>query len=77
MSKQVNIIAHQVELVVNNEEESALKQQCGAARVAYNHGLKIWRFLGKPVKGKKGNVDEYLRPRFNAIKFNEYPWMER
>ena len=73
MSKQVNIIAHQIALDVNNKQASLLRQHCGADRVAYNYALKDWIGLGKPVRGQ---VDKTLRPRFNAVKYEEYPWLK-
>ena len=73
MSKQVNIVAHQIALDVNNIQASQLRQHCGADRVAYNYALADWISLGKPVKG---DVSMLLRKRFNAVKFEEYPWME-
>ena len=72
MSETVNIVAHQIELVVNNKQISRLRQHRGAARVAFNHALRDFK-AGLDANEWRG--DRTLRPRFNAVKFKEYPWM--
>lgn len=73
MRETINIAAHQIALDVNNVQASQLRQHCGAARVAYNHALRDCRD-GFNVGEWRGDMT--LRKRFNAVKYEEYPWMD-
>ena len=73
MVERVNIIAHQIELIVNNKQASLLRQHCGAARVAYNHALRDFK---DGLKANEWRNDMDLRPRFNSVKFAAYPWLK-
>lgn len=58
---------------VNNKQASALRQHCGAARVAFNHALSDFK---KGLEEDEWRNDKTLRPRFNKVKHMEYPWLK-
>ena len=63
--------AHKIALDVNNRQASLLAQHAGYARVAYNHALAD--FKAGLDDGEFRN-DMTLRPRWNAVKREKYPW---
>ena len=69
----MNVVAHRIEMDVNNKQASALRQHCGAARVAFNHALSDFK---KGLEEDEWRNDKTLRPRFNKVKHMEYPWLK-
>ena len=68
----MNIAAHKIALAPNKRQATALRQHCGAARVAFNHALADFR---EGLDAGEWRNDKTLRPRFNAVKRERYPWM--
>ena len=68
----MNIAAHKIALDPNKRQTTALRQHCGAARVAFNHALADFR---EGLDAGEWRGDKSLRPRFNAVKRELYPWM--
>ena len=65
--------AYKTELDLNNEQVTACKQHAGAARYAYNWGLKIKQERYKAT-GKSPYAIE-LHRELNALKKTDLPWM--
>ena len=61
----MNIAAHKIALDPNKRQTTALRQHCGAARVAFNHALADFR---EGLDAGEWRGDKTLRPRFNAVK---------
>ena len=68
----MNITAHKIALDPNKRQATALRKHCGAARVAYNHALADFR---EGLDAGEWRGDMTLRPRFNAVKRERYPWI--
>ena len=68
----VKITAHKIALDPNKRQTTALRKHCGAARVAYNHALADFR---EGLDAGEWRGDMTLRPRFNAVKRERYPWI--
>jgi IS605 OrfB family transposase len=64
---------YKTELDLNNKQMTACKQHAGAARFAYNWGLKrkqdVYRTTGRSISA----ID--LHRELNALKPREFPWM--
>jgi putative transposase len=73
------ILAHKIELQPNNKQRTYFTKASGTARFAYNWALDQWQTqyqahknnpdLPKPSQGE-------LRKQLNAIKRDEFPWMD-
>ncbi len=64
---------YRVELDLNNEQITACKKHCGAARFAYN-----WALHRKQEDYKAGKKTPYatdLHRELNALKQSDFPWM--
>ena len=68
----MNITAHKIALDPNKRQITAFRRHCGAARVAFNHALADFR---EGLDAGEWRGDKTLRPRFNAVKRELYPWM--
>ena len=68
----MNITAHKIALDPNKRQITAFRQHCGAARVAFNHALADFR---DGLDAGEWRNDKTLRPRFNAVKRERYPWI--
>ena len=66
----MNIAARKIALNPNKRRITALRQRCGAARVAFNRALAD--FL-EGLDAGEWRSDKTLRPRFNAVKRERYP----
>src|SRR5512142_2298569 len=64
---------YRVELDLNNEQITACKKHCGAARFAYNYGLS--RKQEDYKAGKKTPYAADLHREINALKKTDLPWM--
>jgi putative transposase len=67
------IVAHRIELLVNNKERTYLSKCCGCARVAWNYGLEQWERQFKA--GEKPNAMK-LKKEFNAVKYKLFPFID-
>ncbi|HEY7351094.1 MAG TPA: RNA-guided endonuclease TnpB family protein [Ktedonobacterales bacterium] len=65
--------AYKTELDLNNEQVTACKQHAGAARYAYNWGLKV-KQAHYQATGKSPYAIE-LHRELNALKKTDVPWM--
>ena len=68
----MNIAAHKIALDPNKRRITAFRRHCGAARVAFNHALADFR---DGLDANEWRGDKTLRPRFNAVKRERYPWI--
>jgi len=66
------LLAHKIELKVNNTQATYFSKACGVARKAYNWGLNEWQ--KEYQAGGKPN-EMALRRKLNSIKRKEFPWM--
>ena len=66
------MLAHKIELKVNNKEITYFKKACGISRLAWNWGLIKWQEYYK--KGIKTSGME-LKKEFNSIKKKEFPFV--
>lgn len=64
---------YKVELDLNNKQITACRQHAGAARFAYNWGLK--RYQEEYAAGRKTPTAISLHKELNALKKTAYPWM--
>lgn len=64
---------YRVELDLNNKQITACKKHCGAARYAYNWGLKRKQEDYKAGKKTPSAID--LHRELNALKQTDLPWM--
>lgn len=65
--------AYKTELDLNNEQVTACKQHAGAARYAYNWGLKRRQEEYKATKRSPSAID--LHRELNALKKTDLPWL--
>jgi putative transposase len=65
--------AYKTELALNNEQVTACRKHAGAARYAYNWGLRRKQDTYRAT-GKSSSAIE-LHRELNALKQNEVPWM--
>ena len=63
--------AHRIALDPANRQATLLAQHAGFARVAYNHALADFK-AGLDANEWRGDMT--LRPRWNAVKREAYPW---
>ena len=72
------LIAHKIELNLNNKQRTYMAKACGVARFAYNWALAQWK--RQYEAWKLDNALEKpnqmaLRRQLNAVKRADYPWM--
>ncbi len=65
--------AYKTELDLNNEQVTMCLQHAGAARFAYNWGLR--EVMQARVRGEKKPSAIDLHKKLNALKATEFPWM--
>jgi hypothetical protein len=65
--------AYKTELELNNEQVTACRQHAGAARWAYNWGLRVKQERYRATKKSPSAVD--LHRKLNTLKKSEVPWM--
>jgi putative transposase len=65
--------AYQTELDLNERQVTACKQHAGAARWAYNWGLRIKKEQYRATKNSPTAID--LHRKLNALKKTQVPWM--
>ena len=63
--------SHKIRLDLNDKQASLCAQHAGYARKAWNHGLADFK---EGLKIDEWRGDKTLRPRFNAVKYDLYPW---
>lgn len=68
----MEIIAHKIALDPNDVQATLMRQHCGAARVAFNWARD--RYMRGIGEGEFLS-DRSIRPEFNAVKREAYPWM--
>jgi len=66
------MLAHKIELKVNNKQKTYLTKAAGVARFAYNWALNEWQ---KDYAAGLKPSDPSLRRKLNSIKRTEFPWM--
>lgn len=66
------MLAHKIELKLNNKQRTYFAKAAGVARFAYNWALCEWQ--KEYVLGLKPS-DPSLRRKLNSIKHKEFPWM--
>jgi len=66
------ILAHKIALDPNDAQENYFQRAVGTARFVWNWGLEHWN--AAYARGEKVSGME-LEKRFNAIKYQEYPWL--
>jgi len=68
------ILAHKIQLVPNNEQQTYFAKACGVARFAYN-----WALSKAKEQYEQDNTSKFseaeLRKELNAIKKEQFPWM--
>jgi len=67
------MIAHKIELRPSKSQVAYFKQACGTARFVYNWALSEWN--RQYEAGEKPTAYK-LRKQFNAIKYQQFPWLE-
>ena len=65
--------AYKTELDLNNEQVTMCLQHAGAARFAYNWGLR--EIIQARARGEKKPTAIDLHKKLNALKATEFPWM--
>ena len=63
--------SHKIALAVNNAQRTLLRQHFGLARVAYNYALRDFK---DGLDADEWRNDVTLRPRWNAVKRELFPW---
>ena len=66
------ILAHKIQLDLNNKQRTYFARACGVARFAYNWALAEWKRLYE--SGEKVS-EGLLRKQLNVIKRDSFPWM--
>lgn len=66
------MLAHKIELKINNKQRTYFAKAAGVARFAYNWALHEWQ--NDYAAGLKPS-DPSLRRKLNSIKREEFPWM--
>lgn len=72
------LLAHKIELDLNNRQRTHMAKACGCARFAYNWSLNEWRKMYAAWKEDHSmpKPNQYiLRKRLNSIKRDQFPWM--
>ena len=67
------LLVHKIELKPNNKQATYFAKACGVARFAYNWALGEWQ---KSYQNKEQANDVLLRRKLNAIKKEQFPWMQ-
>src|SRR5215472_12225396 len=65
--------AYRTELDLNDQQVTACRQHAGAARCAYNWGLRVKQERYKATKKSPTAID--LHRELNALKQTDVPWM--
>ena len=68
----LRVRGYKVELDLNNEQVTACRKHCGAARWAYNYALT--RKQENYQAGLKTPYATHLHKEINALKKTEIPW---
>ncbi len=66
------ILAHEIALDPNDEQETYFAKAAGIARFAYNWALTEWQHL---CEAWPKPSDSALRKQLSAIKADQFPWM--
>lgn len=67
-------IGHRIQLLPNNKQKTYFRKAIGCARLAYNWGLAEWQRRYK--EGDRSMTGRKLRDVFNAIKHEQFPFVE-
>lgn len=66
------MLAHKIELKLNNKQKTYCAKAAGVARFSYNWALNEWQ---KEYAAGLKPSDPSLRRKLNSIKRSEFPWM--
>lgn len=66
------LVAHRIELIINNTERTYLSKCCGCARLTWNWALAEWERQYKVAE--KPNVLA-IKKQFNAVKYQLFPFL--
>jgi putative transposase len=66
------MLAHKIELKLNNKQRTYFSKAAGVARFSYNWALSEWQ---KEYAAGLKPSDPSLRRKLNSIKRTEFPWM--
>lgn len=66
------MLAHKIELKLNNKQKTYFAKAAGVARFSYNWALNEWQ---KEFAAGLKPSDPSLRRKLNSIKRTEFPWM--
>jgi len=66
------MLAHKIELKLNNKQKTYVAKAAGVARFSYNWALNEWQ---KEYAAGLKPSDPSLRRKLNSIKRSEFPWM--
>ncbi len=66
-------LAHKIQLQPTRDQESYFRQAAGCARLTWNWAVAQWREENEQKKAPSWAV---LKKQFNAIKYDEFPWMK-
>ena len=69
----MNITAHKIAMDPTPAQAEMLKRHCGAARVAYNYAIDVFRLSVDTDQWL--TTQEWLRPHYNAVKYHLHPWL--
>jgi putative transposase len=67
------LIAHRIELILNNQERTYLAKCCGCARLAFNWAKEEWE--RQYQAGEKPSAMA-LKKQFNAVKYELFPFID-
>jgi putative transposase len=67
------LIAHRIELILNNRERTYLKKCCGCAKISWNWALEEWN--RQYAAGEKPTAMK-LKKQFNAVKYELFPFID-
>jgi putative transposase len=67
------LIAHRIELILNNRERTYLAKCCGCARLAFNWAKEEWE--QQYQRGEKPSAMA-LKKQFNAVKYQLFPFID-
>lgn len=66
-------LSHKIELVLTATQEEYCKKACGTTRKVWNWALDKWNAAF--ARGEKPSAMN-LKKEFNALKYQEFPWLE-
>jgi len=66
------MLAHKIELTLNNKQKTYFAKASGVARFSYNWALNEWQ---KEYAAELKPSDPSLRRKLNSIKRRKFPWM--